>query len=326
MRHDDCARAESNAGAVALGEASDAEREEYRAHIARCASCLNVFGGERDIERTMQLVSQARDEESWVPHLRLDFDERRGFARRGWQFGLAAAAIVALAFGVRALVPPGNAPALERVAIAGVHRIASPVARQPSAGHDLVVVHSVATLHRPPLGAPAPARMQPRPVVAHRARSAPAVSSHAPAPQASAAPAVVALSDPSQREERSVSALRTVGTSPPAPERAESIAVIAPSGVTRDAAPLGGENAIVPRPPAIAYYENAEGTTAFEVSVDERGTPVKCTIVKSSRFVVLDEAVCRAAMRVRYAPREVNGRAVPGVYRDALTFQAGEER
>ena len=97
-----------------------------------------------------------------------------------------------------------------------------------------------------------------------------------------------------------------------------------PPVVTRDAAPLGGENAIVPHPTAIAYYENAEGTTAFEVSIDERGAPVKCTNVKSSGFVVLDEAVCRAAMRVRYAPRTINGRAVPGVYRDALTFQAGD--
>ena len=136
----------------------------------------------------------------------------------------------------------------------------------------------------------------------------------------------MAVTDPSQRDERSVSALRTVGTAPPAPQRAESIAVMPAPGITRDAVPLGGEYAIVPHPPAIAYYENAEGTTAFEVSVDERGAPVKCTIVKSSGFLVLDDAVCRAAMRARYAPRTVNGRAVPGVYRDALTFQAGDER
>lgn len=324
MRHDDCVRAESNAGAVALGEASDAEREEYRAHVARCASCLHALGGERDIERTMQLVSQARDEESWLPNVRLDFTERPAFARRAWQYGVAAAAVLALAFGARALVPVANAPALERVAVATTHRIAARLAHPPVAGHDLVVLHSVATLRRPPLVAPAPARTQTKPVIARRTQSAPAVASHAPAQRA--APAVVALADPSQRDERSVSALRTVGTSPPAPQRAESIAVIAPPGITRDAAPLGGENAIVPRPPAIAYYENAEGTTAFEVSVDERGAPVKCTIAKSSGFLVLDEAVCRAAMRVRYAPREVNGRAVPGVYRDALTFQAGDER
>ncbi len=326
MRHDDCARAESNAGAVALGEASDAQREEYRAHVARCASCLHALGGERGIERTMQLVAQARDEESWEPHVRLDFTERAGFARRAWQYGLAAAAVAVLALGARALVPNANIPAPQRVAIATTHRVAVPLAQRPAAGHDLVVVHSVATLRRPPLVAPAPVRTEPKTVVvAHRTESARPAGSRAPSAHASSAPAVVALADPSQREERSVSALRTVGTSPPVPQRAESIAM-QPSGITRDAAPLGGENAIVPRPTAIAYYENAEGTTAFEVSVDERGAPVKCTIVKSSGFVVLDEAVCRAAMRVRYAPREVNGRAVPGVYRDALTFQAGDER
>ncbi len=324
MRHDDCARAESNAGAVALGEASDAQREEYRAHVARCAPCLDALGGERDIERTMQLVARARDEEIWEPHVRLDFKERAGFARRAWQYGLAAAAVAVLALGARTLVPNGSAPAPQRVAIVTTHRVAAPAVQPLASGHDLVVVHSVATLRRPALVAAAPVRTQPKTVNAsHRTESARPVELRAPAAHSSPAPAVVALADPSQREERSVSALRTVGTSPPVPQRAESIAM-QPSGITRDAAPLGGENAIVPHPTAIAYYENAEGTTAFEVSVDERGAPVKCAIVKSSGFVVLDEAVCRAAMRVRYAPREVNGRAVPGVYRDALTFQAGD--
>ena len=322
MRLDDCTRAEINAGALALGEATDAQRDEYRGHVARCAPCLTSLGGERDIERTMRLVAQARDEESWTPHVRLDFRERSGGTRRAWQFGLAAAAVAVLALGARALVPAGPASTIQRVAVVTTHRAAAPAAHRPAAGHDLVVLHNVATLRRPPLVAAVPVGPQLKPVaVAHAATVA-----HAPAAHASPAPEVVALTGPSQRDERSVAALRTVGTAAPAPERAESIAVIAPSGPTRDAIPLGGENAIVPHPPAIAYYENAEGTTAFEVSVDERGAPVKCTIVKSSGFMVLDDAVCRAAMHARYAPKTINGRAVPGTYRDALTFQAGDDR
>ena len=84
----------------------------------------------------------------------------------------------------------------------------------------------------------------------------------------------MAVTDPSQRDERSVSALRTVGTAPPAPQRAESIAVMPAPGITRDAVPLGGEYAIVPHPPAIAYYERRRGyDRVLEVSVDERGAP-----------------------------------------------------
>ncbi len=327
MRLDDCARAETNAGALALGEASDAERDEYRAHVARCAPCLNALGGERDIERTMQIVAQARDEESWAPHVRIDFKKRAVVTRHAWQFGLAAAAVALLWLGARALVPVAGTPAVEHVAIAAHQPVAPAGERRAAAGHDLVVLHNVATLRRPPLVVPPAVRTESKAVaIPQRSENATAASAaRAPAVHRSPAPALVAVAGPSQRDERSVSALRTVGTAPPAPERAESIAM-QPSGITRDAAPLGGENAIVPHPTAIAYYENAEGTTAFEVSIDERGAPVKCTIVKSSGFVVLDEAVCRAAMRVRYAPRTINGRAVPGVYRDALTFQAGDVR
>jgi len=328
MRLDDCARAESNAGALALGEASEEQRDEYRAHVARCAPCLNTMGGERDIERTMRLVAAARDEESWAPQVDIDFKERAGVTRHAWQFGLAAAAVALLWFGARAFVPVAGTPTAGHVAVVAHQPVTTTSERTASAGHDLVVLHNVATLKRPPLvAAPAPVRTQPKAVaISHSAARAPAPAAHPAVAHASPPPALVAVTDPSQRDERSVSALRTVGTAPPAPQRAESIAVMPAPGITRDAVPLGGENAIVPHPPAIAYYENAEGTTAFEVSVDERGAPVKCTIVKSSGFLVLDDAVCRAAMRARYAPRTVNGRAVPGVYRDALTFQAGDER
>ena len=64
-----CARAEILAGALALGEATDAERNEFRSHIAVCSSCLNAIGGEREIERTMEIVSEARASEVWEPVL-----------------------------------------------------------------------------------------------------------------------------------------------------------------------------------------------------------------------------------------------------------------
>ncbi|HEY1429924.1 MAG TPA: TonB family protein, partial [Candidatus Tumulicola sp.] len=86
------------------------------------------------------------------------------------------------------------------------------------------------------------------------------------------------------------------------------------------------DNAIAPHPSRIAYYENAEGTTAVDIAVDDRGAAVKCSVTKSSGYLVLDDSVCAAAMRVRYVPRTVNGRAVSGVYHDAFTFRAGESQ
>ncbi|MGC1381272.1 MAG: hypothetical protein WA814_09675, partial [Candidatus Baltobacteraceae bacterium] len=65
-----CARAEVLAGAIALNEAGDAEREEYRRHLAGCANCLASLGGERAIERVMSVVGEARDAERWEPDLR----------------------------------------------------------------------------------------------------------------------------------------------------------------------------------------------------------------------------------------------------------------
>ena len=47
----ECARAEVLAGAVALGEASDAERDAYRRHLAGCSRCIAAYGGERDRAR-----------------------------------------------------------------------------------------------------------------------------------------------------------------------------------------------------------------------------------------------------------------------------------
>jgi TonB family protein len=250
----DCTRAEILAGAVALGEASDAERDAYRRHLAGCERCLANLGGEREIERVMSVVAQARDQERWEPELRSALRGRRPSWLRVWSWGAALAAF-AIALGA------GAGIALQRHA---------PVA---TAAHALVVVHNVVML-------------------------------------------------PSARDERSIAALGTQAA-PKSEQRAESLAMgPVANNVVRDVMPIGGEDAIVPRPSAIAYDENAEGTTAFDVRVNERGRPLKCTITKSSGYRVLDEAVCRAAMRARYSPRRVEGHAVAGTYRDAFTFRS----
>jgi TonB family protein len=318
----DCTRAEITAGAVALGEASDAERDAYRRHLSVCRRCLDGLGGEREVERTMQLVARARDGESWEPDVRVALRDRLHVNRRVWRFGLAAVAAVAVvSIGVRAWVPTAVKPDTQRVALS--YRVFAgalePPPHRPLAGHDLVVLHNVATLKRPPLASVAAAHPEAAAASKHAVRVA------ARPVMKSAAATVVAEAGPSQRDERSIAALRTVGTAPPLPQRAESIAVMPASTVNHDVVPLGGEGAIVPHPSAIAYYENAEGTTAFEVTVDERGLPVKCSVTKSSGYLVLDEAVCKAAMHARYVPRTINGRAVSSLYHDAFTFAAGSD-
>ena len=87
MSSHDCARAEITAGAVALGEATDAERDSYRRHLSVCRRCLECLGGERDVERTMQLVARARDAESWQPDIRVALRDRTLAKQRGWRFG-----------------------------------------------------------------------------------------------------------------------------------------------------------------------------------------------------------------------------------------------
>ena len=342
MMLNDCARSEVLAGAVALGEATDVERDAYRRHLSTCRRCVATLGGEREIERTMQVVAQARDAERWEPDVRLALRDRVRATRHAWRFGLSAlAAAVVVALGIHAFVAAGVkqigvSPAnpivvgydgqkivLERRAPA--YAVPVPAARPAhrTLGHDLVLVHNVVTLKRPPVP---PAAPKPAVRAAHAAGSAarpPARAAVRPAPASDGATSVADLS-PSLHDKRSVAALRTVVTAPPPAQRAESIAVVPPT--IRDVAPLGGESAIEPRPLSIAYYENAEGTTAFDVSVDERGAPVKCTITKASGYLVLDEAVCRAAMHARYSPRTINGRAVASVYRDAFTFRASDDR
>lgn len=331
----DCARAEILAGAVALGEATDAERDAYRRHLGTCHSCIDAFGGEREIERLMTTVAQARDAERWEPDIRgaLASPHRRGF--RFWKLGFATAGIaLALSLGIHAFVAsqvsgPVELAAVQSVAPAPFHvsleRRAPGDTNRPAPkaaaaqAHGIVVVHNVVTLTRPAAAAP-----QTTVVAAAPARPAAApVRQQAVAPKSQVADNVVAASGPSYHDERTIAALQTAATSGPPVSRAESLAVM-PNQV-HEVAPIGGESAIVPRPAALAYDERAEGTTVFEVAVDERGTPTKCTITKSSSYMVLDVAVCKAAMAVRYSPRTINGHPAQSIYHDAFTFRNDDE-
>ena len=94
----ECLNAEQLAGAIALAEAADWERERYRAHLARCARCLDQLGGEREIERVMTTVAQARDDERWEPRLAGARAPRRGLRAAGVAAAVAAALVVIVAF------------------------------------------------------------------------------------------------------------------------------------------------------------------------------------------------------------------------------------
>jgi anti-sigma factor RsiW len=121
-----CARAEIVAGAIALGEAKDEERHAYRAHLAQCARCVGALGGERDIERTMSVVSRARNDERWQPDVRRQVLRARGTPWRAWASASAAAAIVVLGVAVlqhHTVIPRRNAlpvPAQQSAAIAAL--------------------------------------------------------------------------------------------------------------------------------------------------------------------------------------------------------------
>ncbi|MBV8374642.1 MAG: energy transducer TonB [Candidatus Eremiobacteraeota bacterium] len=323
----ECVRAETLAGAIALGEATDTERDAYRRHLADCSTCVALLCGEREIERVVRVVREARDGESWEPDLRAALQARAATRRIAWGFGLSGALIaVAISLGVHALVAagiPNHAPIQSAtVAYSGIpvvlerrsHRAPAAVLQHaPSPDRKLVVLHNVVTLNRPPVAAKvAPVR--------HAAHPSSPVTH-----QSSVAAQAVAAITPSERDESAIAALRTTATTAPPAARAESIAMVPNLAVVRDVMPIGGDTAIVPHPSAIAYDEGAQGTTAFEVSVDEHGTPVKCTITKPSGYLVLDDAVCKAAMHARYSPRTINGRPVAGIYRDAFTFRTSDQ-
>jgi len=185
----DCSIAETLAGAIALGEAGETERESYRAHLAACEHCLNELGGEREIERVMMVPALARADERWEPDIRKALARRRA-PRQAWRWGAAAAALV---------ITLGGALALEKKADVG----------------------------------------PPRTISAHESRAA----------------------------------IASIGTQ---------------SAVRRE----GRAESLVVGKPTV--------TTAFSVSVDARGKPVRCTITKSSGYRSLDRAVCATAMQGNY--------------------------
>jgi TonB family protein len=329
--NEECVRAETLAGAIALGEATDAEREAYRRHLAGCGNCVVLLCGERELERVAGAVAQARDAESWEPDLRAALQARSATRRMAWGFGLSGALIAGLiSVAVHALVAAGipNHPATaERADVAetAAIRVAlesrSPHGTVPVAQHApvtdrrLVVLHNIVTLNRP---APTVKAVPAHPVARR------SIAAAVPREKTASSEDVAALT-PTERDESAIATLRTTATAAPPPARAESLAIV-PNVITfRDVTPVGGDSAIVPHPSAIAYDEGAQGTTAFEVTVDERGIPVKCTITKPSGYLVLDDAVCKAAMHARYSPRTINGHPVPGVYRDAFTFRASDQ-
>lgn len=312
-----CARAEILAGAVALGEANETERDEYRRHVAMCAPCLQSLGGEREIERVMSIVVEARNSEVWAPA-----PVRAGIARPRWRFtfgvgtSVLAAAIVA-SFGIHTLIAANIRPAQmiaqapERATTSTFHvslekRVkpasgkaavlaSGPVAKvqQIAQAPSIVVVHNVITLEK--------------------SKPAQTTTTVDNGPRANDNTAVMPTANP-----QAVAIAQQPG--PVLGGHAESIAV-QPSYIIRDVTPLGGVTAINPKPAAIAYAQGAEGTTAFEVAVDATGIPTKCTITKTSGYASLDVSVCKAAMSAKYSPRTINGKAVVGLYRDAFTFR-----
>ena len=339
VNHD---RIEAIAGAIALGEAGDEERREYREHLAGCASCLRTLGGEHEIERVAAGITSARESEVWQPALgdvvRTRLAARSRYARYLLST-LAACLIVAVGMRIavangalRALVPAARPAASSTGATRIVLEERSlPVQIKPiaeSAPRRLMVVHNVVQMARAPLAA-APAIAAPKPHSVTGQIAAITVHPDIAQPQLQKIPKsdvpIWRRNDPSWR---TVARTTTTSVSESAPQSftqsAESIRMMRPP-VVREALPVGGETAINPQPPMIAYDEGAEGTTVFEVIVDEQGSPTKCIITRSSGYEVLDDSVCAAAMRARYTPKTVDGRPAAGIYHDAFTFRMSED-
>lgn len=331
-------RIEAIAGAIALGEASDQERREYREHIAACMACLRALGGECEIERVASTVGAARDVEVWEPALGDVVATRMRRQSRGLRWGLSVFGVaLAASLGAHALLaagigPVAHAPASPVIIDAGATRIVleqrATVAKPPAAVRPgrLIVTHNVVQIARAPVAAPPAESLN---VKVEKPRQIVAMTVHPDAaPRQTSPHSGVPVWRRNQNQWRTVAQTTTTSITETAPETlthsAESIQVSA-NLPTREVAPMGGEAAINPQPPMIAYAEGAEGTTVFEVRVDERGTPTKCIITKSAGYPVLDDAVCKAAMKARYTPKMVDGRAVPGVYHDAFTFQMSDQ-
>jgi len=333
-------RIEAIAGAIALGEASDGERREYREHIAACPKCLNALGGEHEIERVAATVASARESEIWQPQIGDVVAARKHRRKHAVSFGFGVAGLAAvLSIGVHALLASQAAPIAMHAAQPPVENVAATrvtleqrSAPQPKPIEQpqrrLIVQHNVVQIARAPI--PAQSLSIPSaPVSNAKTQDIATVTVHAP-PRQTHKPKQSNV--PVWRRDdgdtwHTVAQTTTTSLSESAPQtlthRAELIQVSSPH-IAREAAPIGGETAINPQPPMIAYDEGAEGTTAFEVLIDEHGNPTKCVITKPAGFKVLDDTVCRAAMQAKYMPKTIDGRAVVGVYRDAFTFRMSQ--
>ncbi len=104
-------RIEAIAGAIALGEADDAQRREYREHLSSCARCLKE-AGRRARARTRRCDGRRRaEDEKWQPDLRnavASRMQRRAYNLR-YGFGIAGLCL-AVSLGVHALVVAGITP------------------------------------------------------------------------------------------------------------------------------------------------------------------------------------------------------------------------
>lgn len=130
----DCATAERLAGAIAIAEASDEERDAYRAHLAGCARCVRELGGERDIERVMSTVARARDEERWDPDLRAV--GRQPVPNRRWMWAGALAAAVAAIVSLRLIETPKPAAPPAHVISAQEVRAIAALGTQTATPHE----------------------------------------------------------------------------------------------------------------------------------------------------------------------------------------------
>ena len=327
------------AGAIALGEATDDERREYREHIATCSECLDALGGEREIERVASTVESARESEVWQPNLGDVVHQRTQRRFRAFRYGFSLFGVaLCVSFGIHVLLASGMERLTPRLAEhpvvinAGATRIvleqgngSAPATKPAPPQRRLIVTHNVVQIGRAPV-TPALQIAAPK-----------AELSKAP-PQQIAEVTVHPNTVPQDNTQsnipiwrrgdstwRTVARTTTTSLIESAPQTlthsAESIHI----GATREAYPLGGETALNPQPPMIAYDEGAQGTVVFQVFIDERGNPTKCVITKSSNYPVLDSTVCKAAMTARYTPKTVGGRSVPGTYQDAFTFRTGQD-
>ncbi|MBV8364006.1 MAG: TonB family protein [Candidatus Eremiobacteraeota bacterium] len=343
-RHD---RTEVLAGAIILGEATDEERIEYRQHIAECQACLIAYGGEHELSRLNDAVGQARESEVWEPDVRTPVLARansrtKRFARYG--LGILAACLLVSLIG-HFVVGSGLAqigPSLADPIVVNwesnkivLERRSVRDAKSPTPAPRMLVVHNIVQLPR----ATAPNLQQTK-------RNAPARTQKAQHHETEVALEQTTTSDTGNasgvKATDSSDAIQSAipvwrrgavahpryggGEATPIGATKTAAITIAASYTVRDAAPEGGETALNPQPAQIAILEGAEGTSAFEVMIDETGAPTKCVITKASGWPVLDDAVCKAAMKIHYRPKMINGKPVPGVYRDAFTFRAAPQQ